>query len=119
MSYSIDLIDEEGKVVSVDNHQSGGVIAVGGSSQATANVTYNYSYFYYNEIDEDEGFRWLDGKEAGETIEVLESAVESLGDEPHRDVDSYWIPCPGNAGKQLKTLFEWAKQHPEAEWRVI
>jgi hypothetical protein len=119
MSYDIDLVDESGDPVSVESHQSGGAVAVGGSTRATATVTYNYSYFYYNEIDAEDGFRWLDGKRAEDTTPVLEDAVDTLGTEPHGDVDSYWIPCPGNAGKQLATLLEWAEQNADAEWRVI
>lgn len=119
MSYDIDLVNDEGEPVTVESHQTGGTVAVGGSKRATATVTYNYSYFYYNEIHEDDGFRWLDGKTARDTIDVLEGAVDTLGDTPHGDTDSYWIPSTGNAGKQLKVLLEWAKQHPDATWRVI
>lgn len=119
MSYDIRLVEEDGSTATVENHQAGGTIAIGGSTQASTSITYNYSYFYYNEIDEDDGIRWLHGKKAGDTKPVLEEAVRTLGTDPHDDVDSYWIPCPGNAGKDLETLLEWASQHPEAEWEVI
>lgn len=120
MSYDIRLIDTRTEhPVHVNNHKTGGTVAIGGSSRATCSITYNFAYFFYNEIDEDDGIRWLDGKEAGDTIPVLEEAVETLGTDPHGDVDSYWIPCPGNAGRDLKKLLEWAREHPEAVWEAI
>lgn len=118
MSYNVHLEDDDGNIPSVEPHQTGGVVAVGGSDIASCTITFNYSYFYYNEIDEDDGLRWLDGKQAGPTTPVLEEAVETLGTEPHGDVNSYWIPCPGNAGKDLATLLEWAEEHPDATWRI-
>lgn len=118
MSWKVHLEDEDGNVPSVSNHQTGGVVAVDGSDIASCLITYNFSYFYYNEIDEDEGIKWLDGLFASETISVLKEAVETLGTNPHGDVNSYWVPCPGNAGRDLQRLLEWAREYPDATWVV-
>lgn len=118
MSWGVRLVDDNDHAVEVDSHQSGGTVAMGGSTTATCSVTWNYSYFYYKEIDKEDGFMWLDGKKAADTIEVLERAVEALDTEPHSEVDSYWIPSLGNAGKQLVILLQWAKEHPDATWRI-
>lgn len=119
VSYDVSLVDDEGVAVKVPNHAEGGVVAVGGSTRADISITYNYSYFYYNEIDEDDGIRSLDGTVAEETIDTLESAVDRLGTEPHRDCKNYWCPSIGRAGKALDVLLGWAREHPNATWRVI
>lgn len=119
MSYSVDLLDDAGRVVDVVPNDAGGITTLGGNNMAECSITYNFSYFFEKEIDEEEGLRWLHEKTAGNTIPVLEKAVKNLGTETHQDVDSYWVPCPGNAGKDLQTLLEWAREHPEATWRVV
>src|SRR4029077_6146288 len=44
-----------------------------------------------------------------------ESGKGQVGTE--RD-DDYWAPTDGNAGYAASILLGWAKQHPEATWRV-
>ena len=96
-------------------HQEGGVIAIGGSPEASMSVTYNYSEYYYDTIDKENGFRWLNGKTAKETIVRLENAITELGTEFSGD---YWESTPGNAGKILQTLVKWAYELPDAVWGV-
>lgn len=119
MSWDVRLVDEDGDTVAVESHTEGAVYAVGGSTQATTTITWNYSYFYYNEIDTEEGFRWLDGKTAAETVDVLADAIETLGTDPHDDCESYWCPSIGRAGAALEPLLEWAKSNPDATWEVV
>lgn len=116
MSYDVELVDDDGTPVAVDSHQEGGVVAVGGSTRAEMTITYNYSEYYYDHIDADEGLRWLDGKRAGDVIDVLYDAVEKLGTEQHKD---YWEATEGNAGHALSVLLEWAREHPDATFRIV
>jgi len=114
MGWWIYLEDEDG-IVNVDAHMEGGVIALGGNNQADMSVTWNYSQYYYEHIDKENGFRWLNDKVAMDTIERLKTAINLLGTETSND---YWESTPGNAGNILKVLLGWARQHPKATWRV-
>ena len=107
MSYDIDLKNKDGQVVSVDQHEEGGTYCLGGTTEASLNVTYNYSSFYYHFLDQDQGIRWLYGKTGEEVIPRLEHAIKKL-----RPLD--WAPTPGNASHALQILLSWAKQHPTA-----
>jgi hypothetical protein len=109
--------DEDSGIVQLDelNQDQGGTMRVGGSPEADLNVTYNYSGYYYDYIDKEEGIKWLAGKKASETVERLEKAFAVLGEE---DCGNYWKATPGNAGRALKVLLKWAKQYPDAVWFV-
>ena len=110
MSYDISLMYND-EIAIVDEHIEGAVYVLGGSEEAHLNVTYNYAKFYYDNLDEELGIRWLYGKTASETIAKLKIAINILGVD--RDND-YWKPTPGNAGYALSVLLGWAKQHPNA-----
>lgn len=112
MGYSVEL-RKDGAVVEVPRHSEGGTYALGGTSRAELSITYNYSE-HYEQID-DTGLRWLYGKRAGDTEDVLREAVGDLGTEKS---DNYWEATEGNAGRALSILLDWAQQHPDAEWRV-
>lgn len=106
--------DGEVEAVVVERHTEGGTYAVGGTNYAELNVTYNYGRVYRrvaggNLVD------MLDGKRAGDTIELMEKAVGVLGTERYAD---YWEPTDGNAGAALATLLGWARQYPDAIWQV-
>jgi hypothetical protein len=108
VSWWVSLEDETtGDYVEVDRHEDGGTYAVGGTTEATINVTYNYGRFF--------PFGDLDGKPAAETVETIRAAVAELGIERNPD---YWVRTPGNAGYALSILLRWAEQHPAAVWRV-
>ena len=102
-------------VVKVESHCEGGTYAVGGTDEATLNITWNYSKYYYALIDKEQGLRWLAGKRAKHVISRLEFAVDILGTVQDRD---YWAVTPGNAGFALSILLSWARQHPRAVFRV-
>jgi len=112
MSYDLGLYYDD-KVALVARHEEGGTYVLGGTADAELNITYNYSGFYYQYLDEEKGLRWLYGKTGAETVERLEKAVGILG--TCRD-DNYWNQTLGNAGYALSILLEWARQHPEAIW---
>jgi len=111
MSYDIDLKDREGNLVTVDNLAEGGTYVIGGSTDASLNITYNYSGFYYEHLDKKWGIRWIYGKKGKQVIRRLEKAIAILGTQ--RDTD-YWKSTPGNAGFALSILLKWATQYPEA-----
>lgn len=115
MSFWVSLSDENDDLVFVDLHAEGGTYAIGGTDQADINVTYNYAKFYFKHLDEEKGLRWLHEKQAKDTLERLEKAVEILGTKQETD---YWAATEGNAGHALNVLVGWAKQHPEGVWRV-
>lgn len=110
MSYDI-YLEKDGEVCTVKSHECGGTYQIGYSNEANLSVTYNYSFFFYNFLDKDNGIRWLYGKEAKKCISRLENAIEILGTHRHKD---YWAATPGNAGHTLAVILEWAEQHPGA-----
>lgn len=111
MSFGINLIGEHGNPVEIEDHSEGGTFVLGGTDKASLNVTYNYSRFYYEAIDQDEGIRWLYGRKASECIQRLREAIDALGTEQDED---YWAATAGNAGYALSILLKWAEQHPDA-----
>lgn len=117
MSYDVDLIDQDGQLVQVEHHEAdGGTYVVGGTNDASLNITYNYGSIY-SLVDPDyEGLaEQLDGKSALQTTAWLERMVAALGTHQYRD---YWAPTPGNAGHALNILLGWAREHPDARWEV-
>ena len=113
MSYDIYLCDKTGKSVEVANHADGGTYVMGGTTDAWLNITYNYSPFFYDTIDPDQGICWIYGKTGKETLARLQEAISKLGTD--RDSD-YWKATPGNAGYALSILAEWARLNPGAIW---
>lgn len=114
MGWWISLMENE-EIVQVEKHTEGGTITVGGSKEADMSLTYNYAQFYFQEIDKEHGLRWIHEKKAKDTVERLKKAVKALGTKQTGD---YWEVTKGNAGHALNVLLGWAKQHPEATWRI-
>ena len=143
MSAWITLVGADGNPVPVAPFTEGGVYRVGGTIEATLNVTYNYGALYALVIPDYPGLLPLfQGKRAEDLIPVLEQAVAQLGTAQYRrDRDAcprcgytpetpvsvldltyntetrlvdYWAPTPGNAGYALNILLDWARQYPEA-----
>lgn len=115
MSWWIYLNNDDNTPVVVDSHSEGGIYQLGGCSHPELNVTYNYGPHYYRELDKDAGFKWLHGKTGAEAQARLEKAVAALGT---NRVPDYWADTPGNAGYALSILLKWARQHPQARFRV-
>ena len=112
MSYDIDLVDPVTKqVIELDEpHQmKGGTYAVGGTTEASLNITYNYSKHYYRVLG-DQGLRSIYGLTGADAIPVLEKAASLLADDVHED---YWAPTAGNAKRALMQLIALAKMRPD------
>lgn len=116
MSYDVELKDAQNNPCIVANFQEGGTQPIGGSEEASLNITYNYSFFYYHFLDHKEGLNWLNGKLAKDCISRLDVASELLCQGPAHD--DYWAATPANAGKALAILLGWARKYPEAKFEV-
>lgn len=116
MSYDVDLCCAScRRPVMVDSHTEGGTYVVGGSSEASMSVTYNYSPHFHRVLDPEEGLHWLHEKSGLETAGRLLAGIDQLKDDR---VDDYWAPTEGNARHALSVLLLWATRNPTAVWRV-
>jgi len=115
MSYDIELRDPvTGKVLELDSahHMRGGTYALGGTTLAELNITYNYAKHFY-ELYGDKGIRFLYGKTGAESIPHLEDGINLLGDDADED---YWKPTEGNAKRALCNLLALAQMRPDGIW---
>lgn len=115
MSYDIDLKDPvSNEVIQFDSpHQmKGGTYQLGGSTEASLNITYNYGKIYYRVLGE-EGIRSIYGKTGLESIDLLNHAIAQLNDDVDND---YWKPTEGNAKRALIQLLTMAKMRPDGIW---
>lgn len=133
MSYDISLTDPvTGETLELDSphHMRGGTYAVGGTTRAHLNVTWNYAAHYYrvftpaplrpgvdqyhaNEGDTVGGIRSIYGLTGAESVPVLQSAIDQLGDDVH---PGYWKPTEGNAKRALTQLLALAHMRPDGVW---
>lgn len=116
MSYDIDLCHPiTGKVLELEtpHHMRGGTYQIGGSLEASFNITYNYYQHYRNVFGED-GIRTIYGMSGAESIPLLESAIFKLGDDVDKD---YWKPTDGNAKAALYKLLALARMRPDGVWQ--
>lgn len=115
MSYDISLVDpvtKETLEVEAPHHIRGGMYAVGGTTEAWLNITYNYAPHFYRVFGEN-GIRSIYGLTGAESIPVIKQAMEQLGD----DVDpDYWKPTEGNAKRSLAGLLALAQMRPDGIW---
>lgn len=115
MSWDVDLIDKDTKeVMQVEAHTEGGTYAIGGLPRASLNITYNYGEVY--SLFGFDVYSTLHDRSAADCIPKLEKLVEKLGTRKYEK--DYWAPTPGNAGHALSILLKWAKQYPNAVFRV-
>lgn len=106
MGWDITL-EKDGEVVEVDRHAEGGTVPLGGTTQASISITYNYSPLF--------SFRVLDGNRADHTVPMLRAMVGYFGVYRSRN---YWDCTPGNVGYACSILLGWAERHRDAVWRV-
>ena len=121
MSYDIDLVDPISKeVLQVENphFMRGGTYRVGGSTELSLNITYNYSVHLHKVLapsitpsETKTGIRSLYGMVALEAIPHLEQAVSQLSDEVSSD---YWEPTEGNVKRALTQLLTMCRMRPDA-----
>ena len=137
MSYDIYLRDRVTKeTVHFDTpHQmAGGTYAIGGTTEAWLNITYNYAQWYYkdgvfpNNGEDNSGIRSIYGLSGADSIPVpehaiktLESMTEDLSEEEIQEykdggAGGYWTPTRANAIRPLYQLLTMAKMRPDAEW---
>lgn len=137
MSYDIALNDPVTKeTINFDmpHQMTGGNYAVGGTTEAWLNITYNYSRWYYKDgvfpakNEEKEGIRTIYGMSGAESISVLENAIntienmtEDLTEEEIQEyadnhAGGYWTPTRANAIKPLYQLLAMARMRPDGVW---
>jgi len=103
MSYDLRLKDSvSGQTLVLDFiHQIiGGTYALGGTSECSLNITYNYSSHFVRVFGND-GIRTLYGKSGAESIPILKKAIDELANDVDED---YWKPTEGNAKRALLGL---------------
>ena len=115
MSYDICLRDPVTKqTIQLDDHHDikGGTYALGGTTEAWLNITYNYNRHFRKTMGE-EGIRTIYGLTGTESITVLKDAIDKLGDDVS---DDYWETTEGNAKKALYGLLTFAELRPDGIW---
>lgn len=144
MSYDISLKDpvtKETVCFDAPHQMAGGTYAIGGTSEAWLNITYNYARWYYKddvfpdggEAGKDfhdglAGIRSIYGLSGADSIPILEHAIKALESmeedlsekeiQEYKDggVEGYWMPTRENAIKPLYQLLAMAKMRPDAAW---
>lgn len=115
MSYDIKLIDPTSRqtiVFDAPHALRGGTYAMGGTSEAWLNVTWNYGRHYRRLLGE-KGIRSIYGLTGADSVPVLQGAADRLGDDRHPD---YWADTEGNAKAALLALISLAKLAPHGVW---
>ena len=115
MSYDIYLKNPDGTTHEFDDpfDLRGGTYAIGGTSEAWLNITWNYGKHFYRVMGKD-GIRSIYDCSAEQSIPMLESAIEKLGDDVS---DDYWEPTEGNVKAALQNLLVMANNAaPNCVW---
>lgn len=112
MSYDVDLCDKEGQLLPyTETFQEGGTQIIGGHSNCSLNITFNYAEVFGGLV------RDLNGKVAKDTLAELKAFSEKWKHAMPYERD-YWAPTPGNAKKAIDRLISFAELHPEGVWSV-
>ena len=115
MSYDISLVDPvTRKTLELDapHQMKGGTYALGGTTEAHLNVTWNYGVHFRRHMGE-EGIRTIYGLTGAESLPVLDAAIAALGDNVDPD---YWKATEGNAKRALLQLRALATMRPDGLW---
>lgn len=116
MSYDIGLVDAasgEPCVLDAPHPLRGGTYAVGGTDEASLNVTYNYGKHFYRVLGE-RGIRAIYGMTGRDSLPVLDAAIAQLGTDESSD---YWAPTEGNARLALMNLRLLGSMVPDGVWQ--
>lgn len=126
MSYDVSLVDKLGKPIKFSESQKetakircldcrgiGGTYQLGGPTEASLNITYNYSKHFYNVFGE-KGLRTIYGMSGSKSVSVLKEAIDKLGDDVS---DNYWDGTEGNAKRALEDLLYLAHIIPQGVWQ--
>lgn len=112
MSYDVDLLDKTGMVHYMDeSFVDGGTYCVGGTTECSINITYNYAEVFGGLVRE------LHGKVAKDTLPQLQAFVKQWQHARPYEKD-YWAPTPGNARTAIMRLISFAEKHPDGVWEV-
>jgi hypothetical protein len=140
MGWSVSLVYTGGQkdgVAQVDPHFGGSNICVGGQTEASMTVTYNYSPILRAIYDA--GFEDTFNNVLGCESEYLfvrgitlcndipfkrlaqyyaDETKRRSKDSPFGEVDGYWLCTAENVAAILGLMLSWAKQHPMAKWQI-
>ena len=121
MSYDIKLLNPiTQNVIEINDPHflRGGTYKMGGSTELSLNMTYNYSEILHKVIkpkftpsENKSGIRSLYGMTALEATPILEAAISTLKNDV---VDNYWQPTEGNVKQALNNLLTMCKMRPDA-----
>lgn len=114
-------LERDGQTVQVLRHQEGSTYAVGGTTDASIAITYNYGDQYRRAYTElglpyDGMCKMFEDRLARDCVEEFRAVVSHLGTE--RDTDDYWESSPGNAGYALFVVLSWCALYPGATLRT-
>ena len=112
MSYDIELRHPvTGDTLQLDepHHMRGG----GGATDASLNITYNYSRHFVAAFEDERGVRCIYGTTGAESIPILKAAAGKLGSDVDED---YWAPTEGNARAAIMQLLALARMRPDGVW---
>ena len=115
MSYSLHLTNpatNETIELPEPHALAGGTYAIGGTTEAWLNVTYNYARHFHRVLGPD-GIRSIYGLTGEESIPILERAAGELADDVSPD---YWAATEGNARRALLDLVALARLAPHGVW---
>jgi len=118
MSYDLELLDPKtDELIEFDkpHHLTGGTYAVGGTTGAWLNMTYNYSPILYRVFGK-HGIRALDGMTADRSKILLNKVIQGLGTDVS---DDYWECTEGNVRKALSDVLAIASERPDGYWKVM
>ncbi len=135
MSYDIELVDpvtRQTLELDAPHHMRGGTYAVGGTTRAHLNVTYNYfdhlarvlpdltftrplapQWMHEHSQLPWRGIRTIYGLTGAESIPMLNRAIDMLGNDTDPD---YWKPAEGNVKRALIQLRTLAQMRPDGLW---
>ena len=117
MSYCVKL-QENNKTVELNCSvvDSGINLDLNGSMfLAETDITFNLCE-YFKQVFGEEGLRYLYGKKAKDCIDLLNFGVLLFGSK--KEGKDIWARTAGNAGYFLNELLKWAKEYPEAIFKV-
>lgn len=103
MSYDISVVNSATKkVVELEEkqHFKGGIYCIGGTKEATLNITYNYGSYYYKIWEN--GLWSLHEVPLNKALPMLEQGFLYLGT---KSTDDYWQATKGNAGLALYNFY--------------
>ena len=137
MSYDISLCDpvtHEELHTEETHHMTGGMYALGGTTEMWLNITYNYADWYYRPgvfartKKASKGIRTIYGMTGAESIPVLKKAIKKLesltvdiSEKERRKCEEqgatgYWMPTRANAIRPLYQLLAFAQMRPDGVW---